>query len=60
VLVATPAKALMDVTNTEIGQVGEADWYTIRCSFKGYDEQEGALRTHFRRKLFPVVMLGFI
>jgi hypothetical protein len=50
----------MEVTTTEIGQVGEADRYTIKCSFKRYDEQEGALRTHSRRKLFPVTMLGFI
>jgi hypothetical protein len=59
-LVARPAKALMEVTTTEIGQVGKADWNTIRCSFKRYDEQVGALRTHSSRKLFPVTMLGFI
>ena len=46
----------MEVTTTEIGQVGEADWYTIKCSFKRYDEQVGALRTHSSRKLFLVTM----
>jgi hypothetical protein len=48
-LVARPAKALMEVTTTEIGRVGEAEWNTIECSFKRYDEQVGAFRTHSSR-----------